>query len=713
MSDEFVIELYNLFHERLRQPVKDFEEIQSIYQKFLQQLMSKHKTKKIFTDMPRKHDINTIYEKLVKEKRLLHTYIFDIVLTSKIVRSSSGILPISIALDGKQGSCSDDCSMCPNECKAKGADEDIARSYLSSEGTFIRGKIQKFSVVEQTWRRLAELETMGHPPDKLEFILLGGTFDCYPREYRYQVSLDIFYACNTYCAISTRFKGEHSNLLQKWLATNPFATNSPLSSEMTDFLYQTYPRPLAEGSDKEIGRLLSLEQAKNTKSNACRAIGIVFETRPDRVNRFSLIEMRKFGCTRIQIGIQTDDDEVLAYNNRGHTFATSVKANREIRDNGFKLDGHIMPDLPGTTLEIDYKMVQHIFQGSDCQLDYCKIYPTLDLPYTLIRTWKQTGKWQAIAETRFPEFLDFLAYTMSIVPPWTRVNRVQRDFPEATIKNNQLGFVSETIKTNLQQIVTNHLEKKGWKCYDIRSREVRNEYIDLSKVKLYIRMYRANEGTEFFISVENPKNNDFDHTNLLGLCRLRIPDHEFSDKETIPFHYLPVYRTKTDRIARIRELHVYGTIASLSTVGNSQHRGIGKFLIRVAESISSMYDCTLVTVISGVGVRDYYEHLGYSLDTKVDQFMIKEISAVQENLTLFGKHYDREAIRSAVLNSIISKKYIKKVDVSNKKYETHTYTTIQQGEAQGFSFEGYKKESISYIYFLVLILFFYVIYKLY
>ena len=705
-KQDYVTELYHIFHESLiKEEVKDFCEIQSIYQKVSTQLMSKHKNKKLFHSTPRKSEYYAIYEELVKQKLLPNNYIFETILTSKLVRGSSGVLPISIALDGRVGSCDDDCSMCPNECKANGAEQDIARSYLSSEGTFIRGKIQDFSVVEQTWRRLAELEVMGHPPDKLEFILLGGTFDCYPKEYRIQTSFDLFYACNTYRSVSIKFQGEHRQVLQEWFLTNPFAGNLPLSKKLTDILYSVRPRSIIDfGSKtlKQVEQLLVSEQLANTKCRSCRAIGIVFETRPDRINRYSLTELRKLGCTRIQIGIQTDNDTVLAYNNRGHTVASSIKANREIRDNGFKIDGHVMPDLPGTTLDIEYAMVRNIFSGSTLQVDYCKLYPCLDLPFTKIRDMKKSGQWQPIAETRYPEFLDFLAYTMSIVPPWTRINRVQRDFPEASESNKQLGYVSDTIRTNLQQIVTQHMEKKGLKCYDVRSREVRNAIIDtqLIHAKLYIRVYRANEGTEFFLSVEIPNGKQFDDTKLLGLCRMRIPDFEFSEKEHIPFHYLPVYRNKKERIARIRELHVYGNIASLSRDGNSQHRGIGTFLMKTAESISQLFDCTMATVISGVGVRDYYEHLGYSLDTNEDQYMVKRITKITppyEIIQLFGKNYNNELIHSAIRNSIIARKYIfNDTGVNNlENNDVNVYDNIQDGEAQGFSFTGDVKSKRS------------------
>ena len=694
-KSDFVTELYHLFHTYLlKKNVKDFDEIQALYQSAFTELLSKHKLKKLFTNVPRKGDLYEIYQELIQKKVLANNYIFETVLTSKLVRSSSGVLPISIALDGRVGSCDDDCAMCPNECKANGAEQDIARSYLSSEGTFIRGKIQDFSVVEQTWRRLAELEVMGHPPDKLEFILLGGTFDCYPKEYRVQTAIDIFYACNTYRYVSVRFNGDHSALLQEWFDTNPFPTNTPLSKKLTNFLYSIHPRPIVTVLDKSSYAALIEQQHLNTKAPSCRTIGMVCETRPDHVHRYSLTELRKLGCTRVQIGIQTDNDQVLAYNNRGHKVDKSIKANREIRDNCFKIDGHIMPDLPGTTLDIDYAMVKRVFQGDDLQLDYCKIYPCLDLPFTKIRKMKESGEWKPIAETQFPEFLDFLAYTMSIVPPWTRVNRVQRDFPEASIKNNGLGYVSDTIRTNLQQIVTQHMEKKGMKCYDVRSREIRNAIIDtqLPRAKLYIRMYRANGGTEFFLSVEIPsdESNHFDDTKLLGLCRLRIPDFEFTTKDHIPYHYLPVYRNKKERISRIRELHVYGNIASLSRDGNSQHRGIGKFLMQTAESISHLFNCTLVTVISGVGVRDYYEHLGYKLDTNEDQYMVKSLYGVSKSvLKLFGKFYNHQSIHNAICNSVIVQNYMLKQPVRHQKdYTDYTYDQIQNGEAQGFSFKG-------------------------
>lgn len=715
VEDEFVVILYNKFISKISTKIiKDYSELNPILSSLMCKIMGEYKrvNKKAmpFSKTPSKSDIAVIYERLVTSKTLPSNFIFESILTTNLVRSSSGVLPISVALDGREFSCAYNCSYCSNECVENGAPQDMARSYLSSEGTFIRGLISDFNIVSQVIRRLAELEVMGHLPDKCEFIALGGTFDCFPKEYQRLFSLSIFYACNMYNYISLRFDGSHKHLLQDWLASKPFLNNAPLGAELLSTLDNIRSIPSIEGkSEDEVYEMIRREQYINTKSKCARIIGLVLETRPDRISRFSLIEMRKIGSTRIQLGIQHTDNYVLDYNNRGHRVEASIKANKFIRDGGFKIDGHIMPDLPGTTLELDYEMVETVFGGDSLQLDYCKIYPCLDLPYTDIRKWKEEGSWQAIAEHNFPEFLSLMCYTVSIVPPWTRINRVQRDFPESSVKNNGLGYISDNIKTNLQQIVSDELLKRGLTCIDIRSREIRNAVVEsrLDNAKLYIRTYRANEGTEFFISAEIPNvdtDGFTDNAVLLGLCRLRIPDHEFTAKERIPHHYLPIYRNKIDRISRIRELHVYGNIASSCKSGNSQHRGVGKFLISVAEAISRMYSCNLVTIISGVGVRDYYEHLGYALDSKEDQFMFKYLDAESvKPMVLFGKEYDYSKIQACMHSSIISLKYIeplfKTMRTANTdmriQYDTRVqikmYELIQNGLAQGFSFSAVKK----------------------
>jgi len=609
---EQFVDMYNKLTVKLHSSGESFDDMHNVLFDHIRKL-----TRGNFSS-PSKCQLIKLYKDAIKQGLIHANPLFDRLLIHKKIRSSSGILPISIALDGRVFSCSYNCSYCPNECREKGAPKDMARSYLSNEGTFVRAGIQDFNIVHQIWRRMAELESMGHTPDKCEIIPLGGTFDCFPIEYRKLFSLSIFYACNMYQYISIMFKGQHADLLCTWLQSQPYLNKLPLSTEIIDTL--TEIRPMPEVSDYAI---LS-EQAINTNAPCGRIVGLVIETRPDRINLATLKEMRLEGATRVQLGIQSTNDEVLKFNNRGHKVKASMKANKMLRDAGFKVDGHLMPDLPGTTLEIDYQMVQDVFCGSDLQLDYTKIYPCLDLPYTQIREWKETGEWTPIAEARFPEFLEFLCYTLSIIPPWTRTVRVQRDFSKASLTNNGLGYVSDTIKTNLQQIVIMEMKNRGLQCYDIRAREVKSNIIDskLHHVRLHIRVYRANEGTEFFISAELPNQKDqkdplstqphFDDNLLLGLCRLRIPD---SNNPSNACERLKSINPKNHKVALIRELHTYGVIVSAPTTKGdqavTQHRGVGAFLMSVAESIAYSFGCTMGAVISGVGVRKYYSKLGY------------------------------------------------------------------------------------------------------
>jgi elongator complex protein 3 len=536
-------------------------------------------------------------------------------------RSQSGVCIISIAIDGyMNNTCDFDCSFCPNECKKKGAKYDIARSYLSSEGTFKRGLIDQFKPRKQIWRRLAELEAMNHYPDKLEIIVLGGTWSCLPFQYRNTLIHNIFYACNTYDKVSKVLEGEHSDLMDKWLETSPFKYNLPFDED--------------NAFESQLPPMESLEDEKKRNENLphCRIIGIVLETRPDQISKFNILTLRTLGCTRIQVGVQHTDNDILEQNNRGHTVEHSIKALRIMKENCFKVDGHMMPDLPFTTLEKDYEMARKYFMDSDFQLDYVKVYPCLRLPYTKANEWYESGEWKPIAEHNFDGFMEYLGYCLSICPPWTRINRVQRDFPVASEKNEGLGFTSPTIRTNLHQMVTDRMALKGLKCYDIRTREVKNNVVDTSNAKLYIRTYEANGGKEYFLSVEVPKDpSDIDDAYLLGLLRLRLSEDVVDER-----YLLKTFRKK---MAKIRELHVYGFVSGNKDSNVVQHRGIGTFLLHVAEMIAYKEGYREIAVISGVGVRKYYKKLGYTMESSDGDYLIKELKEMESQPTLFKKSY--------------------------------------------------------------------------
>lgn len=526
----------------------------------------------------------------------------------KSTRSWSGVLPISVALEGNSFSCKHDCSFCTSETVENGAEKTIARSYLSSEGSFLRGNMSDFKSFEQIIRRLLELESMDHYPDKLEIIVLGGTWDCYPLKYRNEFIHDIYYACNIYLHFSKYFDKKFYYKTEQYLNQKPFHNKLPLPE---DFFNDIRPRESLE-NEKHI----------NTNLEGVRVIGIVLETRPDYINVSTMLQKRRLGCTRVQLGIQHTDNDVLLNNNRGHTTEASIKAIRRLKDNCFKIDSHVMPDMAFSTIEKDYEMSKTIFGSPEYQCDYVKIYPCLDLPFTKAREWKKSGIWKPYAETDYQAFVEYLAYTCTLIPPWTRINRIHRDFPKASTKNMELGYQSDTVETNLNQFVQQHLEKTNRKCFDIRSREVKNQIVnDFDSCGLYIRKYRQHEATEFFISLEKKKHGaiDFDDTILLGFARLRILDKDASMSHCIP-------SLRSVNIARLRELHVYGFISGTSDKTTIQHKGIGRFLLSIAEVLSIQNDCNKIAVISGVGVRNYYRKFGYKLEDHDDgDYMFKKL----------------------------------------------------------------------------------------
>ena len=530
-------------------------------------------------------------------------------------RSWSGVLPISVALEGQEFSCKFDCAFCPNESKENGAEKTIARSYLSTEGTFKRGEVSQFNATKQVIRRLAELETMGHFPDKLEIIVLGGTWDCYPLLYRESFLHQVFYGANLYVQLSPILGGVQQDVLKKWLDTDPFLNKTGLDFE-----------------PDEIRQIETLEEEKrrNQEATGCRIIGIVLETRPDTISTKSLSHMRKLGCTRIQLGIQHTSDMILDFNNRGHTNRASTIGIKKCRDNGFKVDVHIMPDLPYSYPSLDLDMFFKVFRTEDYQPDYVKVYPCLDLPFTQTRKWKEEGVWIPYAENDYPTFLQTMVYGLSLIPPWTRINRVHRDFPEATEKNLFLGYESETLKTNLHQLIKDEMKKKNLECLDIRSREIKRQQVDVSKAQFYLRSYWAGGGKEWFVSLEIPKSSkNVDDAWLLGFVRLRIP----SPKNIYKSSLFPLFQK--EKLGRIRELHVYGFIAGTKDKSSIQHQGIGKSLMKIAETIAWWEGCSGCAVISGVGVRSYYQKLGYHLHHGEGEFMVKRTLPLTDHFSIW------------------------------------------------------------------------------
>lgn len=445
----------------------------------------------------------------------------------------------------------------------------MPRSYLSNEDVFKRAAQVDFDTVKQVYIRLLALERNGHEIDKVEFRVLGGTFSCYDHAIADDFIRDLYYGANTYFGDRSRPRGT-----------------------------------------------IEEEQARNVTA-LVHVVGLGVETRPDEIKPAEIVRFRRYGITRVEIGVQHTDDALLRKVNRGHLTKHSRAAIKLLKDYGFKVEIHIMADLPGATPEGDKECYKQVLQTDpDLIPDYMKDYPCLDVDFTKIKEWKAEGKWTPYAE-RSPdarELKDVLVYRQSITPKWVRVNRVQRDFQEA--KEGCLGFTSDSIKTNLSQIVKREAEKQGIFCQCIRCCELRDQTFNPADIQYKTECFPASGGIEYFISAEIPGLPLQPRHTLLGFIRLRISD-------ALETSILPEL---TGRTAMIRELHVYGNMTAVGqeSRGGAQHMGIGKALLEKAEYIAMRdYKCTQMAVISGIGVRGYYKKRGYFLK---GSYMMKDLT---------------------------------------------------------------------------------------
>tara|TARA_B100000963_G_C22633179_1_gene676090 strand:- start:227 stop:2164 length:1938 start_codon:yes stop_codon:yes gene_type:complete len=510
------------------------------------------------------------YKKFVSQNKIPEISILRQLLLKSPSRDISGINQITLLTsphpDGQNFSCKHDCFYCPNEPAHEGNNwVPQPRSYLSKEPAVQRANRNKFDAFLQTQDRLNSLFTCGHKCDKLEFIIEGGTFTEYPKQYLKRFFRDFIYCCNIY------FKS-----LDK---TNKLRDKKSLQEEI------------------EIN-----------KTAQCRIIGICIETRPDSIIQKDedgepwLKTLLSWGVTRIQLGMQHIDNEILKKINRGHTIETSIKAMQICKDNCFKIDIHIMPDLPYSNPEKDKEMFDYLYKSPDIQPDQMKIYPCEVVPWTRIEKWYNEGKYIPYGNNK-DLMKNVLTYAMKNCPPWIRLPRVVRDIPHQ--------YISGGLKCgNMRQVIQ---DQKEFITNDIRYREIgRHPEYMIKNSKINVRKYPASNGIEYFISVESE-----DNKAIYGFVRLRIPSK--SNENTI-------YNDTLYNKGLIRELHVYGSLQRVNEKSSkdalkSQHRGIGKQLLKKAETIAKYkHFCSGMVVISGIGVRGYYEKLGYILE---NHYMIK------------------------------------------------------------------------------------------
>jgi elongator complex protein 3 len=547
-------------------------------QKFLREIMAsnpKNKqdlmaikrklAKKFQASIPKNSDLLKEYFKTenIESKEKFNKNLKD-VFKKRTIRTSSGVAPIAILT--KPYPCPGNCAYCPNE-------KNIPRSYLSNEPAVMRALRCKFNPFEQVRDRIKALEANGHNPEKIELIIIGGTWSYLPIKYKYWYIIRCFQGANNY------------NQVRK-SKVHKVKSNTDL---------------------KILKKILTKEQSKNEKAKY-KIIGLTLETRPDYINQKELEEMRQLGCTRVELGVQAIDDKILKKNNRGHQVKEIIEATKLLKNFGFKITYHFMPALPGSTPKKDLKMFKEMFADysenenkkliqNNFSPDQIKFYPTVVTEGSLLYKWWKKGDYKPYSEK---ELENLIIECKKIIPPYVRIIRLIRDIPgESIVAGNKI--------TNLRQV----LKQKGVVCRCIRCREpqIAGDYqVTISKgIQLKIRKYLASDGEEYFISFEN-----LDEKIIFGFCRLRLPE---KINKNLPSFF--------KNSALIRELHVYGNLVPVGGEKSIQHSGLGKKLVAEAEKIAQNKKYNKIIIISGVGVRGYYKKLGYKLHKT---YMIKKIN---------------------------------------------------------------------------------------
>ena len=470
-------------------------------------------------------------------------------------------------------SCKHNCYYCPNEPAHEGNNwQAQPRSYLYLEPAVQRANEQKFTAIGQMFSRLDNYYAMGHICDKVELILEGGTLTEYPGDYVEEFSRDSFFAANNYIKFRKLFPNYDTE-----------------SGDKFDIkLLDKLRKPLSIREEIEINKTADIH-----------IIGICVETRPDALDDIWLQRFREWGITRVQLGAQHVDNAILKKINRGHTIEQLLWAMQYLLDNCFKIDIHIMPDLPGSTPQIDRDMFDYVY--SVVCPDQMKVYPCEVVPWTVIEKWYREGKYVPYFEKNPKDLFDVVRYSMETCPNWCRLPRVVRDIPSNYIECGNTH-------ANLRQMIDTQLDREGVVSMDIRSREIGRHTKYYSKPAQYTSTYYyANNGDNYFIEYEST-----DKRVLFGFIRLR-----FVEKDN-----MTIFNVLKNR-GLIRELHVYGDTTAVNTYNErgSQHKGIGKGLVWEAEKKTMEQGLYGIVVISGEGVKGYYEKLGYR---EVDTFMIKD-----------------------------------------------------------------------------------------
>lgn len=524
----------------------------------------------------------------------------------KPVRTQSGVAPITVLT--KPFPCPGKCIFCPNDVR-------MPKSYLSDEPGAQRAERNWFDPYLQTFNRLLALRSIGHIVDKAEIIVLGGTWSYYPEAYQIWFVKECFRALNDFSEQGDLNAREHcENIVKNYESMQLVyaqrgqyqATADPsINKRMTKHyairgtqLSQTYNQTVSQlyvGPERLAGfdayqsatwQELDEQHQRNAVAKV-RCVGLVVETRPDNISEAEVTRMRRLGCTKTQIGLQSLQDSVLAKNNRGHDVAASRRAIKLLRQAGFKIHAHWMANLYGSSVEQDKQDFALLFDDPDFRPDELKVYPCSLLESAELMQYYQDGRWRPYSRD---ELLEVLGFCITHTPAYCRLTRIIRDIPSTDI-------VAGNKLTNFRQIAEQELAKVGAFSLDIRAREIKQQAFDPAQLTLQTLEYATSCSTEKFLQFVTPEN------RIVGFLRLSLPT-------------LPSFMPELAHSALIREVHVYGRVAKLGTreKDNAQHLGLGAQLVAKAIETARAARYEKIAVISAIGTRRYYQKLGFNQD---------------------------------------------------------------------------------------------------
>lgn len=524
----------------------------------------------------------------------------------KPVRTRSGVAPVTVLT--KPFPCPGRCIFCPSDVR-------MPKSYLSSEPGAQRAAEHQFDPLRQTLSRLRSFHHTGHPTDKVELIVLGGTWSSYPEAYQIWFILRCFEAMNRFSATTVPaardplahfepevdFRELDETVEGAMLAATEASDDGGAAGDGDDgdALNRNYnrvvsdwtsahPRAAAQARRQTAGWAELEAVQRENETAAVRCVGLSLETRPDRLDREEALRMRRLGATKVQIGIQSMDDEVLALNKRGHDTARTRRAIRLLRGAGFKIQAHWMPNLHGSTPAKDREDFDRLFRDPDLRPDELKIYPCSLIESAELMAYHRRGAWRPYTRA---ELLDVLVHSLGATPRYCRLTRVIRDIPGTDI-------VTGNRTTNMRQVAEAEAGERRVVCRDIRAREIGGRQVDPGRLRMRRTDYEAASGRETFLEFVDAED------RIAGFLRLRLPAASESAE---------VRPAELTGRAIIREVHVYGAVVGFGKrgEGRSQHVGLGRRLIAEALALAAEAGFEHVAVISSVGTREYYRRLGF------------------------------------------------------------------------------------------------------